>query len=190
MVEAQDTIQYTYDDLNRLVAVQYSDETRISYTYDAAGNRTAAKITGMDFAEVEQDVGTVEESGIGYQKTALDIILPQIEWQLSISTGPNAGASYTLKKETRLGRHPENDVIIEDLKISRRHAVIQWVDDHYRISDLGSANGTFINSERIAVPTILKNGDMITIGNTHLNLQIITTSGEDGEQPTSVGTWP
>lgn len=187
MAEAQDTILYTYDELDRLVAVTYPDRARILYEYDAAGNRTAASVARIEAVEVDPGVEAVEESGIGYEKTAVDIILPQIEWQLSIFTGPNAGKSFTLKVENRLGRHPENDIIIEDLKISRRHAIIQWVDNQYRISDLGSANGTFINSARITAPTILKSGDMITIGNTHLNLQIITQPGEAGDQPTSVG---
>jgi YD repeat-containing protein len=187
MVEARDTIRYKYDELDRLVEVQYPDGARLQYNYDAAGNRTSANVITIDAAEVEPVVEAVEEMGIGFEKTDVDIILPQIEWQLSIFTGPNAGKSFALKVESRLGRHPENDIIIEDLKISRRHAVIQWVDNQYMISDLGSANGTFINSERIAAPTKLENGDMITIGNTHLNVQVKTRAGEAGDQPTSVG---
>ncbi len=65
------------------------------------------------------------------------------------------------------GRAPENDVMLTDteLRVSRRHAVIEWnAAQGATIRDEGSANGTFVNQQKIAGPVLLKSGDHIGIG--------------------------
>jgi len=64
-----------------------------------------------------------------------------------------------------IGRDVHNDIPIDDLSVSRSHAMIRMIghDDYYLI-DSGSANGSFLNSQRISMPTLLKNGDQIKIG--------------------------
>jgi adenylate cyclase len=73
------------------------------------------------------------------------------------------------KSTFRIGRHPENDFILQESWISRRHAMIQQESNqHYHIIDLGSANGTFVNGSRIVTPTPLHTGDTIALGKTEL----------------------
>jgi adenylate cyclase len=73
------------------------------------------------------------------------------------------------KKTFRIGRHPENDFILQESWISRRHAMIQQeANQHYHIIDLGSANGTFVNGSRIVTPTPLHTGDIIALGKTEM----------------------
>jgi len=73
------------------------------------------------------------------------------------------------KKTFRIGRHPENDFILKESWISRRHAMIQQESNHqYQIIDLGSANGTFVNGSRIITPTSLHTGDLVALGKTKL----------------------
>lgn len=69
------------------------------------------------------------------------------------------------KTAITIGRDVHNDIPVDDLSVSRSHAMIRMIghDDYYLI-DSGSANGSFLNSNRISMPTLLKNGDQIKIG--------------------------
>lgn len=64
-----------------------------------------------------------------------------------------------------IGRDVHNDIPVDDLTVSRNHAMVRRIghDDYYLI-DSGSANGSFLNGSRIAMPTLLKNSDQIKIG--------------------------
>ncbi len=63
-----------------------------------------------------------------------------------------------------IGRGPANDLVINDTRASRNHAVIRLQGDHaYYLVDLGSSNGTLLNGRRVAIPMQLKNGDQIQI---------------------------
>jgi pSer/pThr/pTyr-binding forkhead associated (FHA) protein len=70
---------------------------------------------------------------------------------LVVTRGPNAGARYVLGPGvTQAGRHPESDIFLDDITVSRRHAEItQEVNGSSVIADVGSLNGTYVNRERI-----------------------------------------
>ena len=75
---------------------------------------------------------------------------PQDCGLLVVESGPKAGARYGLEAEVvTIGRHSEADVFLDDITVSRRHARIEQINDHYRVSDAGSLNGTYVNRERI-----------------------------------------
>ena len=57
-----------------------------------------------------------------------------------------------------------------DQKTSRHHAMLQRQGVVYQISDLNSGNGTYVNGKRITEPTLLKNGDILQIGDTKLSI--------------------
>src|SRR5437870_2137408 len=84
-----------------------------------------------------------------------------------IITNSETGRSNSLellREETRLGRAADlNDILLDDAQVSRHHAVIKRSGDTFRLVDPGSANGTFINGERIA-EHLLKDGDSFAIG--------------------------
>ena len=64
-----------------------------------------------------------------------------------------------------IGRVDTNDISISDPRISRSHAVLRYLGDgKYYLMDVGSANGTFVNGQRIIIPVALKNGDEISVG--------------------------
>lgn len=65
---------------------------------------------------------------------------------------------------TTIGRLPDNSVQIDNLAVSGHHAKISWDKDHYVVEDLGSLNGTFVNSERVREKAALKHGDQLKIG--------------------------
>ena len=76
-----------------------------------------------------------------------------------------------------LGRRPDCDVRVPLLLVSRKHCRITLDDEKTIIQDLGSANGTFVNCERIT-EAVVKAGDIISIGSVHFTLQV---NGEPAE---------
>jgi pSer/pThr/pTyr-binding forkhead associated (FHA) protein len=80
------------------------------------------------------------------------------------SGGGRAGETYALTAErTTVGRHPDSDVFLDDVTVSRNHAVITRDGADYVISDEGSLNGTYVNRRR-GERTTLSDGDEIQIG--------------------------
>jgi len=84
-------------------------------------------------------------------------------------------------KQITIGRLPENDIAIDNLSVSRKHAVIHSVRSGYVLRDLGSKNGTLLNGEKIEHGE-LKGGETITIGKYDIAFQIIT--GEESSTDT------
>ena len=69
-----------------------------------------------------------------------------------------------------IGRYPENDIVITDAIVSRKHCFITSEGEVVILTDLGSTNGTYVNGKKINQKSILADGDTITIGT--INLQI------------------
>ncbi len=83
---------------------------------------------------------------------------------LRVARGPNAGSVFALSPGgTSLGRHPESDVFLDDITVSRRHAVVEHAGDAWRVRDSGSLNGTYVNGERIETSPLAE-GDEIQVG--------------------------
>jgi ABC-type multidrug transport system ATPase subunit/pSer/pThr/pTyr-binding forkhead associated (FHA) protein len=68
-----------------------------------------------------------------------------------------------------VGRLPDNDVVLDDLLVSRRHAQLDLTPSGYRLTDLGTGNGTYVNGQRVT-ETVLQPGDVIGIGHALLQL--------------------
>ncbi len=83
---------------------------------------------------------------------------------LIVKRGPNAGSKFWLDSDvTRIGRHPESDIFLDDITVSRRHAEIRRGADGFALHDVGSLNGTYVNRERVEGAE-LRSGDEIQIG--------------------------
>ena len=83
---------------------------------------------------------------------------------LIVERGSDAGLTFVLGvDETSAGRHPDCDVFLDDVTVSRKHAVIRHIDGGYVIRDEGSLNGTYVNNERITSQP-LHSGDEVFIG--------------------------
>jgi pSer/pThr/pTyr-binding forkhead associated (FHA) protein len=67
-----------------------------------------------------------------------------------------------------IGRSPDADLTIDDEKVSRFHCGIRFDEGRYRLKDLGSRNGTFLNGEPVQAPCPLESGDHIRVGSTLL----------------------
>jgi pSer/pThr/pTyr-binding forkhead associated (FHA) protein len=83
---------------------------------------------------------------------------------LVVKRGPKAGSRFVLDQDiTTAGRHPDSDIFLDDITVSRRHVEIRRTDEGYSVRDAGSLNGTYINRERIDERP-LANGDELQIG--------------------------
>ena len=65
---------------------------------------------------------------------------------LVVRRGPNAGSRFRLDQPvTSAGRHPESDIFLDDVSVSRRHAEFRSENGEYLVVDTGSLNGTYVN---------------------------------------------
>jgi transcriptional regulator with GAF, ATPase, and Fis domain len=87
-----------------------------------------------------------------------------------------------------VGRGPTNDVALDDPAASRRQSIIRADEDGYLVSDLGSANGTFLNGSRVLAPARLKTGDEITVGSTCIRFVGDPAREPHAEQPADDST--
>ena len=87
---------------------------------------------------------------------------------LIIHRGPNRGERFLLNSiESTIGRASENDVVLDDVTVSRKHANIRRAGERFELIDLGSLNGTYVNNNSIARAT-LSSGDEIQFGKFHM----------------------
>ncbi|HEC09096.1 MAG TPA: FHA domain-containing protein [Acidimicrobiales bacterium] len=88
----------------------------------------------------------------------------EVSGYLVVTRGHRSGVRFPLTGENATaGRHPESDVFLDDITVSRRHVEIRRVGDHHVIRDVGSLNGTYVNAERVE-EAVLSDGDEVQIG--------------------------
>jgi pSer/pThr/pTyr-binding forkhead associated (FHA) protein len=93
--------------------------------------------------------------------------------ELTIESGPDGGHAHRLGDHAlRLGRSPDNDVILRDPATSGHHARLERRGDQFWIVDLGSTNGTLVNGEPIQEKE-LSHGDRVTIGQNAVHFSLI-----------------
>jgi pSer/pThr/pTyr-binding forkhead associated (FHA) protein len=90
--------------------------------------------------------------------------LPPGSALLVVKRGPNAGSRFLLDADvTTAGRHPESDIFLDDVTVSRRHAEFVREGEGFVVRDVGSLNGTYLNRGRIDAAS-LAGGDEVQIG--------------------------
>ena len=83
---------------------------------------------------------------------------------LVVLRGPNTGARFLLDDdEVSSGRHPDSDIFLDDVTVSRKHATFTRQAGRFVVRDVGSLNGTYVNRERID-ESVLTTGDEVQIG--------------------------
>jgi pSer/pThr/pTyr-binding forkhead associated (FHA) protein len=90
--------------------------------------------------------------------------LPEGHALLVVQRGPSAGSRFLLDTDVvSAGRHPDSEIFLDDVTVSRRHAEFRRTGDGYTVADVGSLNGTYVNRDRIDEVT-LQGGDEVQIG--------------------------
>jgi pSer/pThr/pTyr-binding forkhead associated (FHA) protein len=147
-------------------------DARFCSSCGSALDADSGEETTMTFAPVDATGEIVDEDlavAVGdLQETAMVVV----------KRGPNAGSKFVLEGEvTRAGRHPDSDIFLDDITVSRRHAEIHRVAHGYKVRDAGSLNGTYLNRERIDEAP-LSNGDELQIG----KFRLVFFAGGAGEE--------
>ena len=122
--------------------------------------------TTMSFSATAPDAEAVEtpEAGLSSEEQRAVEALPTGSALLVVAKGPNAGARFLLDSaRTTAGRHPGSDIFLDDVTVSRKHAEFLREGDGFRVRDIGSLNGTYVNRERVD-DVLLASGDEVQIG--------------------------
>ncbi|MDF5757150.1 FHA domain-containing protein [Spongiactinospora sp. TRM90649] len=139
---------------------------------EVAGDTTSTiSLAGIEAYEAETGETLLAERAAVEQ-------LPPDQGLLVVMRGPNQGSRFLLDNQlTTAGRHPESDIFLDDVTVSRRHAEFyQRGAGSFTVRDVGSLNGTYVNRERIEeVP--LHGGDEVQIGKFRL---VFLTRGAGG----------
>ena len=115
------------------------------------GAETPEPVSESDHVLTRSDLATVEALRPG---TALLVVL----------RGPNTGARFLLDDDEVLsGRHPDSDIFLDDVTVSRKHAVFRRIEGRFVVRDVGSLNGTYVNRELVD-EAVLTTGDEVQIG--------------------------
>jgi DNA-binding NtrC family response regulator len=97
----------------------------------------------------------------------------RLKFQLRVSSGPGAGrVARGTGPQLSVGSAPENDLVLDDPLISRRHLVVRWSDRGYWVRDAGSMNGTFIDGHAIQA-ALLRHGSELALGGTTLVFELL-----------------
>src|SRR5215471_7642309 len=165
---------------------EYCPQCGVSLVTQMQGHRESSRETAKP-GPVAGDPGQTEPIGRDEE--------PKAQLNIKLPTGDEYLKPIT-KGEVRLGKGPHNDIVIADPSVSSVHALIAFGDNGYRISDLGSRNGTFVNQERVSEPRPLRSGDVINLGRSRLVFQssaggdTVTLPPVDFEPPVLVGVMP
>ncbi len=90
--------------------------------------------------------------------------LPAGSALLVVKRGPNAGSRFLLDQDvTTAGRHPDSDIFLDDVTVSRRHVEFHREGGGFSVHDVGSLNGTYVNREPVD-QAVLAGGDEVQIG--------------------------
>ncbi len=104
------------------------------------------------------------ESGISAEEQEAIGALPSGSALLVVRRGPNTGARFLLDADvTSVGRHPDADIFLDDVTVSRRHVEFLRHGTRFEVKDLGSLNGTYFDGERID-SAVLSDGSEVQVG--------------------------
>jgi hypothetical protein len=142
-----------------------------------AGDRVADTTSTISIGGGDFDVEQFEEADADAAAVAA---LPPGTALLAVRRGPNAGSRFLLDRDlTLVGRHPDSDIFLDDVTVSRRHAEFYRQGDRFTVRDVGSLNGTYVNRERIEEAS-LNQGDEVQVGKFRLVFLVGPGSTEYG----------
>ncbi len=121
---------------------------------------TTATFTSQFVAQLQ----AMEAVDVTPDEQAAIAALPSGSALLIVRRGPNMGARFLLDADvTTAGRHPNSDIFLDDVTVSRRHAEFRRHGSEFEVRDLASLNGTYLESERIERAP-LSDADEVQVG--------------------------
>jgi VWFA-related protein len=180
---------YQYDAVSEAGAVQPS--------VPSSPTAGAGMVAGTEVAPAGQPMGTAPDIGFqppppmpGQQPPPPQAPPANADGTMIIERGPKMTRQAMLierqrpenkydltKPSVNLGRAASNDITVDNATISRQHAIIKLDQDDFRIYDLGSSNGTFVNDQRVVEPIVLQDGDIVRLGDMAFIFKVISLEG-------------
>lgn len=110
------------------------------------------------------DLLSQDSQGLNSEEREAVEALPSASALLIVQRGPNEGARFLLDQDlTTVGRHPNADIFLDDVTVSRRHAEFRRSGNQFLVEDLASLNGTYFDGVRIE-SALLDDGAEVQIG--------------------------
>jgi len=129
-----------------------------------SGNAGPSNDTTAHFTEEFVAQLAAMEAGVSPEEHDAIAALPSGSALLVVRRGPNIGARFLLDADSTVaGRHPEADIFLDDVTVSRRHAEFVRVGTAFQVRDLGSLNGTYYDGVRIE-SALLSDGAEVQVG--------------------------
>lgn len=96
-----------------------------------------------------------------------------------VRRGPLEGMQFALTgaQSITIGRSSDSGIFLDDVTVSRKHAVVEFIDNAWTLSDAGSLNGTYVNKHRVNNAALI-NGDEVQIGKFRFVFVLALTAGE------------
>ena len=130
----------------------------------------------ITFGGMGKDAEQREERSLNDSDAAAVDALPPGSALLVVQRGPSAGSRFLLDTEVvSAGRHPDSEIFLDDVTVSRRHAEFRRTPEGYTVADVGSLNGTYVNRDRID-GVALQGGDEVQIG----KYRLVYFAGQSG----------
>lgn len=121
-------------------------------------DQTTGALRAEDIAESTESVEPGFDAG-----TIINELEPGTALLVAVR-GPNRGSRFLLDRDViTVGRHPDSDIFLDDITVSRRHAEFRRDAHRFWIHDVGSLNGTYVNGAR-AEDRLLETGDEVQVG--------------------------
>ncbi|MGH3361427.1 MAG: FHA domain-containing protein [Nocardioides sp.] len=130
----------------------------------AAGQPTGEEATATITFGVSKEKSDTSDRQLSPVDAAAVGALPAGHALLVVQRGPGAGSRFLLDEDQiNAGRHPDSQIFLDDVTVSRRHAEFHRSGEDFTVSDAGSLNGTYVNRDRID-RVQLSDGDEVQIG--------------------------
>jgi pSer/pThr/pTyr-binding forkhead associated (FHA) protein len=119
---------------------------------------------GDETARFADDLVASQTPALTPEEASAVAALPIGSALLVVHRGPSLGSRFLLDQDLSVaGRHPDADIFLDDVTVSRKHAEFVRVGQSFTVRDLGSMNGIFVNGERVEVAN-LESGSEVLIG--------------------------
>jgi len=131
--------------------------------HHSSGSAQQRVDTTLTFS-MDLGVSLTPEAGVSAEESDAITALPSGSALLVVRRGPNAGARFLLDSDvTTAGRHPDADIFLDDVTVSRKHAEFLRHGTTFSVKDLGSLNGTYFDGVRID-EALLADGAEVQVG--------------------------
>jgi hypothetical protein len=133
-------------------------------------DQPTSETTSIQLTPISSEPGITPKL-LAEERAAVDA-LPPGSALLIAHSGPNAGARFLLDSDnTTAGRHPDADIFLDDVTVSRKHVEFHRTAGGFEVVDTGSLNGTYVNHDRVD-SVQLKNGSEVQIGKFRLTFYL------------------